>query len=507
MRRLIIFLILPFTFATKITQAQGPMEFNYQAVARDIKGIPLAEKNIQVRFSIHHEKPEGRVEYSEVRKLRTNPFGMFSVSVGSTDAYMTTGTLMDVDWKNGRKYLQVEVDFTGDGNYLDLGAPQIVSVPYALMALKSLDSLTAGEGMEIKNGKIQLGVDSESTSNALQKDRYIPLNSKSLILKDGPSSIGFSKESITIQQDSAFTEENKFSGGIFFKSNPLFPRADAVPFMFTRAATQQNNGQSSPNEVVMWGHNLNPGGGAYISGLPAIGYSMESNYRPYPEKRLVESHEYYVAKNGRQIRLKSYTIDTDSDYVDFFHSTDNLYIKNPRNGDEYFRVYSTMDQREQHLWLGNVRVLADRFNNQVRLISSTPKAELILKENWRQIYLPGMFLEDNETIHITGNLIFENDNKNIIGSFGSRVAEVNSLYYRGGRMILKEKWEPYQNLQATAVMDIEGDKGFNQLRLRKSYTPTSSNDPNGNTGDVSWDENYLYIKTTAGWKRTALSDF
>ena len=42
---------------------------------------------------------------------------------------------------------------------------------------------------------------------------------------------------------------------------------------------------------------------------------------------------------------------------------------------------------------------------------------------------------------------------------------------------------------------------------RTSYTPTSSKDRNGNVGDLSWDDNYIYIKTSAGWKRAALSTF
>jgi len=59
----------------------------------------------------------------------------------------------------------------------------------------------------------------------------------------------------------------------------------------------------------------------------------------------------------------------------------------------------------------------------------------------------------------------------------------------------------------TSKLDVSGEQGYNQLRLRKKYTPTSSSDTNGNEGDVSWDDNYLYIKTSTGWKRTTLSSF
>lgn len=40
-----------------------------------------------------------------------------------------------------------------------------------------------------------------------------------------------------------------------------------------------------------------------------------------------------------------------------------------------------------------------------------------------------------------------------------------------------------------------------------NYTPTSSNDSNGKLGDLTMDDNYLYIKTNNGWKRSSLENF
>ncbi len=40
-----------------------------------------------------------------------------------------------------------------------------------------------------------------------------------------------------------------------------------------------------------------------------------------------------------------------------------------------------------------------------------------------------------------------------------------------------------------------------------TYTPTSSADANGNVGDIAWDDGYVYVKTSAGWKRSALSNW
>ncbi len=59
----------------------------------------------------------------------------------------------------------------------------------------------------------------------------------------------------------------------------------------------------------------------------------------------------------------------------------------------------------------------------------------------------------------------------------------------------------------TAKVDISNATGYNQFRLRTTYTPTGSADANGNTGDIAWDDDYMYIKTSTGWKRNVLSTF
>ena len=60
------------------------------------------------------------------------------------------------------------------------------------------------------------------------------------------------------------------------------------------------------------------------------------------------------------------------------------------------------------------------------------------------------------------------------------------------------------NGDPTSKLDISGTTGYQQLRLRNSYTPTTSGDTNGEIGDISWDDNYIYVKTNSGWGRSSL---
>lgn len=56
------------------------------------------------------------------------------------------------------------------------------------------------------------------------------------------------------------------------------------------------------------------------------------------------------------------------------------------------------------------------------------------------------------------------------------------------------------------MMTVEGTHGENNLLIEK-YVPTGTNDPAGKPGDLSNDEDFIYIKTKTGWKRAKLETF
>jgi hypothetical protein len=57
-------------------------------------------------------------------------------------------------------------------------------------------------------------------------------------------------------------------------------------------------------------------------------------------------------------------------------------------------------------------------------------------------------------------------------------------------------------------VDVNAANGYDQLVLRTAFTPANSGDSNGFLGNICWDDNYIYIKTSGGgWKRATLSTF
>ena len=123
--------ILLIAFTAKV-YAQAPELMNYQAVVRDAGGNTLAGGiTVSLGFIIHDGTASGNVVFQENGSAVTNQFGLITYQIG------TNGNLAIVDWGAGQKWLQVFIVPTGGNNYIDMGATQLISVPYALFAANS----------------------------------------------------------------------------------------------------------------------------------------------------------------------------------------------------------------------------------------------------------------------------------------------------------------------------------------------------------------------------------
>jgi len=56
-------------------------------------------------------------------------------------------------------------------------------------------------------------------------------------------------------------------------------------------------------------------------------------------------------------------------------------------------------------------------------------------------------------------------------------------------------------VEINGKLDVSGTTGYNQFRMRTSYTPSGSADSNGQPGDISWDDNFFYWRTSTQWLR------
>jgi len=107
---------------------QVPLGMKYQAVARGADGQAMNSESIGLKFSILRDSENGTVVYTEERLVNTNDLGLFVVTIGS----INLTDFSNIDWRLGDHFLKVEVQ--DNGNWIDLGTHQLLSVPYAMTA-------------------------------------------------------------------------------------------------------------------------------------------------------------------------------------------------------------------------------------------------------------------------------------------------------------------------------------------------------------------------------------
>jgi hypothetical protein len=161
MKKTLIYIVL-LLFVGVAARAQAPQALNYQGVARDGSGFPLASTLLGMRLSVHDGSPSGTIVYQETQAPTTNSFGLYNVAIGNGTP--VTGTLAGVDWSSGSKYLQVEIDPAGGTAYVSAGISQLLSVPYAIYANTANTANSATTA-----GSVTGGITGSGTVNTVPK--------------------------------------------------------------------------------------------------------------------------------------------------------------------------------------------------------------------------------------------------------------------------------------------------------------------------------------------------
>jgi uncharacterized protein (TIGR02145 family) len=132
-------------------QAQAPQKIAYQAVARNASGTVLPNQTVTLRFSLRNASSNGTIVYQETQTATTSNIGLFNVNIG--EGTMSAGTFAGIDWSNGAKFMQVELDPQGGNAFIDMGTQQMLSVPYALYAGNGFGSVSnLGDTLFLGNG-------------------------------------------------------------------------------------------------------------------------------------------------------------------------------------------------------------------------------------------------------------------------------------------------------------------------------------------------------------------
>jgi hypothetical protein len=162
-RKLLNFCLLSFVFC--LGTAQTPQGFNYQAIARDGSGNPIAGATINVKLSILTDtagfRATGGGVYlweEEHLNVTTNAYGLFTIVLGDPSASKVNGSATSfsvINWSLADLYIGTKI--ANPSTYKVLGAAKLWSVPYALRAKDSDQWQTNGTDIYRLTGKVGIG--------------------------------------------------------------------------------------------------------------------------------------------------------------------------------------------------------------------------------------------------------------------------------------------------------------------------------------------------------------
>lgn len=118
-----------------ILHAQTDQGFSYQAVARDLTGNPIGEKELTVRIVIHANGLDGEEIWREEHAVLSSPLGLFTLTVGDPEAMNQGGSAKafdQIDWSAYPYFLRVYLKL--DNDFLDMGGSAVQTVPLARFA-------------------------------------------------------------------------------------------------------------------------------------------------------------------------------------------------------------------------------------------------------------------------------------------------------------------------------------------------------------------------------------
>ena len=87
----------------------------------------------------------------------------------------------------------------------------------------------------------------------------------------------------------------------------------------------------------------------------------------------------------------------------------------------------------------------------------------------------------------------------------NNIASGDTAFVHGTNILITGKYSV--GLGAAITGTSEETVYVSNLNINKKFTPTGATDPSYQVGHITWDDNFTYVKTNAGWKRTALLTF
>lgn len=120
------------------SQNSIPKTMSYQAIIRNGSQGLIANGNITVRISIIKGSEFGSPVFVETHNSKTNSNGLATLEIGG--GIPLFGSFHNIDWSNGPYFLRTETDPLGGTEYGITSISPILTLPYAMHALRALNA-------------------------------------------------------------------------------------------------------------------------------------------------------------------------------------------------------------------------------------------------------------------------------------------------------------------------------------------------------------------------------
>lgn len=152
MQRLrLAFLLLGTFFMFGLHAQTVPLGINYQGVARDARGLPLANQTFNLRITLSPSDEIPKVYFQEEHRITSDELGLLNLVIGQGKSIVSS--LKEVPWSRGDIWMAIEMAQVGSGQYELISNAQLLAVPYALYA-ETADYLDPKEELSLRNQSI-----------------------------------------------------------------------------------------------------------------------------------------------------------------------------------------------------------------------------------------------------------------------------------------------------------------------------------------------------------------
>jgi hypothetical protein len=212
------------------TLAQPPEKMNYQAVLRNSSNELIVNQEVTIKISIRQNAADGIIVYNETQSVTTNSNGLVTLEIGNEAGFS------NINWANADYYIQIQVDPEGGTNYTITGVSQLLSVPYALHAKTTSQSVTETDPVYSASDAATISSSNISNwNNAFGWGNHATAGYLTAFTENDPvftSHISYGINSTDTEQwDSAYSWGNHAEMGyltsVSAESDPIFSSSDA----------------------------------------------------------------------------------------------------------------------------------------------------------------------------------------------------------------------------------------------------------------------------------------